>query len=165
MVRLKKVLQAHGYRGTREYDAGLPSDPDFLRFVCDAAGVTLAGGALATSRHVSPRAQRRERARTSPRWSSPRSAPTRGATSRSRPGLPGAPWRASSLETEPGRRSGRSSRPALPREGWEGLCIVRWPCRLSTLRWPPHPSTVGLKLVRKRVKKPPPPARCVLTDR
>jgi hypothetical protein len=41
MMRLKNVLQAHGYRGTREYDAGLPSGPDFLRFVCDAAGVTL----------------------------------------------------------------------------------------------------------------------------
>src|SRR5262249_9114296 len=27
--------------------------------------------------------------------------------------------------------------------GCEGLSIVRWPCRLSTLRWSPHPSTGG----------------------
>src|SRR5262245_20699145 len=164
MVRLKKVLQAHGYRGTREYDAGLPSGPDFLGFVCDAAGVTLAGGALATSRHVSPRAQRRERARTSPRWSSPRSAPTRGATSRSRPGLPGAPGALPAWRRNPaGARGGAQDRLSLARV--RGAVHREVAVPLSTLRWPPHPSTVGLKLVRKRVKKPPPPARCVLTDR
>ena len=41
MDRLKVVLASHGYRVTREHGAAQPSGPDFVRFVSDAAGITL----------------------------------------------------------------------------------------------------------------------------
>ncbi len=41
MDRLRALLGERGYRVAREHGAGLPSGPDFVRFVSDPEGITL----------------------------------------------------------------------------------------------------------------------------